>query len=200
MTAFNWVSVVGRGYQVIEYKLYWRRKWHKYPVPLGPDQWLIPTWISIEQRRIWYKVVTYIGQVHVVYIGPNLNEGIMEIIIWTNKKSFRFRVRIDTVYIYWVRRVKGKWGKWIKIKLVDISHHLKLSIVRWQTIQGEWMTGLCNVNGDIIAFAQMMELYRLTINRLYLQFFMLKYGMSLIIITESMPFLRTWQTIYYFSH
>ena len=137
--------------------------------------WLIPTWLPMVQRVMHWRVVIYQSITYVEYIGPNLNEDIMEIWIWTNKGPIRYRVRIDTIYIYWQKRSKGKWVSWKKVLLNNLYKKLKLTIVRWKTFSGEWMTGLCNSNGDIIAFMDSyMELYRLTINRLYLQHFILK--------------------------
>merc|ERR1719295_302984 len=167
--------VIGqKGLVVEEYILWWHNKWQKFTVP-EPGMWLIPTWLPVVQRVMHWRVVIYQSITYVEYIGPNLNEDIMEIWIWTNKGPIRYRVRIDTIYIYWQKRSKGKWVSWKKVLLNNLYKKLKLTIVRWKTFSGEWMTGLCNSNGDIIAFMDSyMELYRLTINRLYLQHFILK--------------------------
>jgi len=169
-------QLIIRGYTVISYKLYWLGKWGEFKIPPSPDAWLIPTWILKAQRRILYRVVWYCQVVHVQYIGPPIDAGIMTITIWIQGKVVIFKVRIDTVYIHWCR-VKGKKKKcnWKKIPLVKIWRRIGLSIVRWQTISGQWMTGLANANGDIIAFAagSVMEFYRLTVNRLFLQYLMI---------------------------
>lgn len=166
--------VIGkRGLVVTDYIIWWHKKWQKFEVPEA-GMWLIPTWLPMVQRVMHWRVVIYQSITYVEYIGPNLNEDIMEIWIWTNKGLFKYRVRIDTIYIYWQRRSKGKWVPWTKVLLNTLYKKLKLTIVRWKTFSGEWMTGLCNSNGDIIAFMDSyMELYRLTINRLYLQHFIL---------------------------
>jgi len=166
--------IAKRGLVVTKYLILWNEKWQNYKVPEA-GMWLIPTWLPMVQRVMHWRVVIYQSITYVEYIGPNLNEDIMEIWIWTNKGPIRYRVRIDTIYIYWQKRSKGKWVSWKKVLLNNLYKKLKLTIVRWKTFSGEWMTGLCNSNGDIIAFMDSyMELYRLTINRLYLQHFILK--------------------------
>lgn len=175
-------QLIVRGYTVISYKLYWLGKWvSERELPGSPDSWLIPTWIPIVQRRIIYRVVMYCQVVHVEYIGPREDEGIMTITIWIGRKVMRFKVRIDTVYIYWCHWSKKKNRCiWKKVRLEKIYKYIGLSIVRWQAISKQWITGLVNANGDIIAFAagSVMEFYQLTVNRLFLQHLMIKYAIK----------------------
>ena len=96
------------------------------------------------------KIKPAIGTIiRVEYIGPNPDQGIVKIVIKTFRKTFKFFVKMDRLFIYWSKKRSSK--KWSSVALYRLSKLLKLSIIHWKHFDKVYW-GLVNKKGEIVAF------------------------------------------------
>jgi len=177
-------NIINKGWEVKRYSILWDGVGKSYEPPNHPRGWFIPIWLPASQRIVRYEVVIYQGRTQIEYIGPKPDKEVMVMtvkvkgssgiyFIWFKVKVIRNSEGVDILHM--CRKVSNKmWERWIQVDLQMVARALKLTMVTWQTIEGVTMSGFVNSDGDIIGYHTRNKFLTLTINRMYLNYLLLR--------------------------